>query len=342
MKLLITGGAGFIGSNFVKLCLKERPEFKITVLDALTYCGNLDNFPKWVWENERFTFCKGNILDKELVFDLMKKHNAVVHFAAYSHVDRSIDFSDPFIDTDFKGTQVLLEAIRKHPVKRFVHISTSEVYGTAQYIPMDENHLLNPQSPYAAAKAGADRLAYSYWLTYKLPIIIVRPFNTYGPNQYPEKLIPLFITNSMEDKKLPVYGTGENTRDWLYVTDCCEGILKALESEITGEAINLGTGEDYSILQVADAILKEVNKPKSLIELIGDRPGHVKRLVASYEKVKSLLGWEPKVSFQQGIKITVNWYKENKEWWKKLKETQEFKEFEQKWYSHLRLKKSKN
>ncbi len=339
MRLLITGGAGFIGSNFVKLCLKKRADYKITVLDALTYCGNLDNFPKEIWENKNFTFCKGNILDKELVFDIMKAQDAVVHFAAYSHVDRSIDLSDPFIDTDFKGTQVLLEAIKEHAVRRFVHISTSEVYGSAQYVPMDENHPLNPQSPYAAAKAGGDRLAYSYYLTYHLPIVIVRPFNTYGPNQYPEKLIPLFTTNAMEGKKLPVYGTGENKRDWLYVSDSCNGILKILESEITGEVINLGTGNDYSILEITNTILKEIKKPKSLIELVGDRPGHVQRLNSSYKKAETLLDWRPEVSFQEGIKKTVKWYKENVSWWKKLKASKEFKEFEEKWYSRLRREK---
>lgn len=340
MKLLVTGGAGFIGSNFVRWVLREHLDIKVTVLDALTYCGNLDNFPKEVWENDKFSFCQGNILDRELVFNLMKIQDAVVHFAAWTHIDRSIDLADPFIDTDFKGTHILLEAIRKYPVKRFIHISTSEVYGSAQYAPMDENHPLVPQSPYAASKAGADRLVHSYFLTYNLPVVIIRPFNNYGPNQYPEKLIPYFITRALKNKSLPVYGTGKNTRDWLWVEDCVKGIWKVLEKKgIEGKVINLGSGKDYSILKVANAILKELKKPASLIEFVGDRPGHVKRVVASYEKAKKILNWAPEVSFSEGIKASVKWYKENTGWWQKIQSKKEFQQFERSWYSKLRRKK---
>ncbi|MCK4352403.1 dTDP-glucose 4,6-dehydratase [candidate division WOR-3 bacterium] len=337
MKLLVTGGAGFIGSNFVNLVLREHPNVNLTVLDALTYCGNLDNFSKEVWENKKFSFCHGNILDKDLVFKLMKNQDIVVHFAAWTHIDRSISLSDPFIDTDFKGTQVLLEAIRKEPVKRFVHISTSEVYGSAQYAPMDENHPIAPQSPYAAAKAGADRLVYSYWMTYKLPVVIIRPFNNYGPNQYPEKLIPYFITNAMKNKSLPVYGNGKNTRDWLWVEDCVKGVWATVEKEgIEGEIINLGSGKDYSILDIAYSILNELKKPESLIEFVGDRPGHVKKLVTSCDKAKTLLDWSPQVSFEKGIKRTIDWYKNNPKWWEKIKKKKEFKDFEKGWYKKLR------
>ncbi len=336
MNLLITGGAGFVGSHFVKYILKNRKDFKVTVIDALTYCGNLDNFTEDVWDNENFTFVKGNILDKELVFELVKKADIIVHFAAYTHVDRSIDLSDPFIDTDFKGTQVLLEAARHYPVKKFIHISTSEVYGSAQYVPMDENHPLCPQSPYAAAKAGGDRLCYSYYITYKLPVIIIRPFNIFGPNQYPEKMIPLFITNAIDNKTLPIYGTGENTRDWTYVEDTVRAIDRAIDVDAFGEVINIGTGKDYSVKFIAEKILEILGKPKELMEFVGDRPGHVKRLITSYKKAKEILGWEPEIDFLDGLKRTIKWYCENEWWWRKLKESPEFIEWEKRWYSKLR------
>lgn len=335
MNLLVTGGAGFIGSNFVRMVLDEHPDVKITVLDALTYCGNLDNFPPDVWQNDRFSFCHGNILDRELVFNLMKDQDKVVHFAAFTHIDRSIDLADPFIDTDFKGTFVLLEAIRKHPVQRFVHISTSEVYGSYRTI-MDEEHPIAPQSPYAASKAGADRLVYSYWVTYKLPVVIVRPFNVYGPYQYPEKLIPFFITRAIEDKELLIYGDGKNTRDWTNVFDCVHGIWKALETlGIEGEVINLGSGEEVDILTISKIILDTLNKSHNSIKFISDRPGHVKRLVANYDKANRFLNWEVKIKFEAGLKQTINWYVANREWWQKIKSTPEFNEFERIWYSKL-------
>ncbi|HID94413.1 MAG TPA: dTDP-glucose 4,6-dehydratase [bacterium (Candidatus Stahlbacteria)] len=341
MRLLVTGGAGFIGSNFVKMAYKNHRNVIITVLDALTYAGNLENFPPELWNNKNFSFCRGNILDKHLVFKLIHQADCVVHFASYTHIDRSIDLSDPFIDTDFKGTQVLLEAIRKYPVERFIHISTSEVYGSAQYVPMDESHPIVPQSPYAAAKAGADRLAYAYHLTYNLPIVIIRPFNTYGPNQYPEKLIPFFITNAIENKPLPVYGDGKNSRDWLYVDDCVKGIWAAIEAnikDVQGEIINLGTEKDVDVLTIAQNILKDLDRLPSLIEFVRDRPGHVKRLVASYKKASSLLGWTPTVSFEEGLKKTIDWYNTSKGWWKKIKRKKEFREFEGRWYGYLRRK----
>jgi dTDP-glucose 4,6-dehydratase len=338
MNLLVTGGAGFIGSNFVRMVLKRRPEIKITVLDALTYCGNLDNFPSSVWKNDNFSFCHGNILDKELVFNVMKTQDTVVHFAAFTHIDRSIDITDPFIDTDFKGTYILLEAIKKYPVKRFVHISTSEVYGSAQEVPMSENHPIAPQSPYAASKAGADRLVYSYWITYKLPVVIVRPFNMYGPNQYPEKLIPFFITRALEDKELLVYGDGRNTRDWTYVVDGVEGIWRILETPgIEGEVINLGAENEIDVITISKIILNTLNKSEKLIKFIGDRPGHVKRLVADCKKVKKITGWSVKIGFEEGLKKTIEWYINNKEWWQKIKKKKEFKEFEKLWYSKLQV-----
>ena len=359
MNLLVTGGAGFIGSNFVNMVLKEHPEVKVTVLDALTYCGNLDNFPQNVWENKNFSFCQGNILDRDLVFDLMKDQDEAVHFAAFTHIDRSIDLSDPFIDTDFKGTHILLEAIREYPVRRFVHISTSEVYGSAQKVPMDESHPLNPQSPYAAAKAGADRLVYSYFLTYGLPVVIIRPFNAYGPNQYPEKLIPFFITNTILDKNLLIYGNGKNTRDWTYVKDCVRGIWKVLQApSIEGEVINLGSGKEVDVVGIAEVILEEfrvqssefrvesskseeLKVKSSKMEFIGDRPGHVKRLIASYDKAENILDWHPEIEFEEGLKRTITWYMDNTEWWEKIREKPEFKNFEKLWYDKLKVKSEK-
>ncbi len=351
MNLLVTGGAGFIGSNFVKKVLAKglsADGYKVTVLDALTYAGNKKNFPPDIWNNPNFTFIKGNILDRDLVHRIMHSQDTVVHFAAYTHIDRSIDLSDPFIDTDFKGTHILLEAARHTGIKRFIHISTSEVYGSAMYAPMDEEHPIKPQSPYAAAKAGADRLVYSYCMTYNLPCVIIRPFNNYGYNQYPEKLIPYFITNALDGKSLPIYGSGENTRDWLWVEDCVDGIIRALEvdgSQIEGKVINLGTGKDLSVNYIAEKILEilgsknAVQKNKSFsrrIERVRDRPGHVKRLIASYDKAKRLLDWQPKMDFDEGLKKTVEWYIKNREWWEEIKEREEFKTFERNWYSFLR------
>ena len=338
MRILVTGGAGFIGSHFTKLLLKKYSDLEITVLDALTYCGNLENLHE-VEDHPNYTFIHGDIRDGELVEKVMKEVDRVIHFAAETHVDRSIDNSDPFISTDIKGTQVLLEAARKSPVKQFVHISTSEVYGTALTTPMTEEHPLNPQSPYAAAKTGADRLAYSYFIAYKLPVVIVRPFNNYGPNQFPEKLFPLFITNALEGKPLPVYGDGRNTRDWLYVEDCCEALEIVLmddKKSLLGEVINLGTGVDTDVLTISEEILKLLKKPKSLIQHVGDRPGHVERLVSSKEKAEKLLGWRAKTSFSEGVKRTCEWFVGNSGWWKRIKEKEkEYKDFYQRWYSRL-------
>ncbi len=339
MTVLVTGGAGFIGSNFVKLYMTKHPGDKVIVLDALTYCGNMDNFPEKILQSEDFEFIHGDIRDRGLVEKTMARAGKVIHFAAETHIDRSIDNSDPFISTDIKGTQVLLEAARKHPVERFVHISTSEVYGTAEETPMTEEHPLKPKSPYAAAKCGADRLAYAYHITYGLPTVIIRPFNNYGPNQFPEKLIPLFITNALENKELPVYGTGRNTRDWLFVEDCCEALDSALSRDlesVEGEVINLGTGKDYDVLTIAGLLLDALGKPGSLVKHVGDRPGHVERLVSSREKAGRLLDWQPETALEEGIARTVSWFTENTEWWKKIKEgRREYRDFYNGWYSRL-------
>lgn len=321
-KLLITGGAGFIGSNLVKYLVAKYPEYKITVLDALTYAGNLDNFPQQVWSNPNFCFYEGNILNRPLAERLMGSVDAVLHLAAETHVDRSIARVDEFVKTDIEGTLVLLETLKKCAVERFIYVSTSEVYGTAQTSPMDEEHPLNPQSPYAACKAAADRLAYSYFVTFDLPIVILRPFNNYGPNQYLEKLIPAFITKAIADEPLPVYGSGRNTRDWLYVEDCCEAMDLALHGNINkvkGQVINLGTGWETNVLTIADRILENLGKPKSLIKHIVDRPGHVERHVACNTKAYKLLSWKSKTDINWGLQKTILWYKENVNWWKREK-----------------------
>ncbi len=321
-KILITGGAGFIGSNFSRYLLNHYPDHQLIVLDALTYCGNLENFSKDIRDNPNFIFWHGNIRDQVTVENLMRNVEAVIHFAAETHVDRSINNGQPFINTDILGTGVLLEAARKFPVERFIHISTSEVYGKAVQIPMTEEHPINPQSPYAAAKAGADRLVYAYGLTYDLPVIIVRPFNNYGPYQYPEKLIPLFITNALEDKPLPVYGQGKFTRDWIYVEDHCKALDKVLHTDLKklkGEAINLGSGKERDVMSIARSILDYFKKPESLIKHISDRPAHVQRHISSTAKAKVLLGWRATTDFDRGLKETIEWYVKHESWWRRIK-----------------------
>jgi dTDP-glucose 4,6-dehydratase len=337
IRVLVTGGAGFIGSNFVKMLLSDK-KYEVIVLDKLTYAGNLDNFSEEVKQNPRFEFFKGDIVKRQNVAEVMEKVDKIVHFAAETHIDRSVVSIDPFVRTDFVGTYMLLDEFKMHPCERFIHISTSEVYGSAKTVPMDENHPITPQSPYAATKAGADRLVYSFYKTYNLPLVIIRPFNNYGPNQYPEKLIPFFTTNALEDKPLFVYGSGKNTRDWLYVQDCCEAIKQALEVDINkvkGETINLGTGKESDVLEIAGIILKYFDKPKSLLRHTKDRPAHVERLVSSTEKAKKLLGWQAKTDFKTGIINTIKWYKNNLEWWQKIRKRKEYQRFYREWYEKI-------
>ncbi len=334
--ILITGGAGFIGSNFARYLVNKYPNYNSIVLDALTYAGNLENISDLNGKSN-FKFVKGDVRDKELVDSLIVKEkiDAIIHFAAETHVDRSIVDADSFITTDVYGTYVLLEAAKKYGVEKFVHISTDEVYGEAVGAPSKENDPLYPKSPYAASKAGADRLAYSYFTTYNVPVVISRCTNNYGPYQYPEKLIPLFVSNALEDKQLPVYGSGKNTRTWIHVLDHCEAVdfLLHCDKKYHGEAFNISSREEYSILEIADFILNALKKPKTLIKHIDDRPGHVLRHAVDPEKIEKLLGWKSKIKFQDGIKETILWYKENQKWWKDIKEKQkEFKEFHQKWY----------
>jgi dTDP-glucose 4,6-dehydratase len=333
-KVLVTGGAGFIGSHFTKELLKD-PSYKVIVFDKLTYAGNLDNFPSDVLKHPRFEFVKGDIAVKKDVEKVMNRIDIVINFAAETHIDRSIANIDPFVSTDFVGTYVLLEEFRKKPKDRFIQIATSEVYGSAQTVPMTEEHPIAPQSPYAATKAAADRLVYSYYKTYNLPAVIIRPFNNYGPNQFPEKLIPFFIANAMEDKPLFVYGSGKNTRDWLYVKDCVQALKKICEvniNKVKGEVFNLGSGKEYDVMEIADVILDYFNKPKSLIKKVTDRPGHVERLISSTAKVKKILNWSAKTNFTKGLIETIKWYEQNQWWWQKIRKHKEYQRFYKEWY----------
>jgi dTDP-glucose 4,6-dehydratase len=317
-RVLVTGGAGFIPSNFIRHLLAKTP-YDVVSLDALTYAGNLENLAD-VMSHERLSFVQGNIRDAALVREVVTNVDVIVNAAAESHVEKSIrDGGSQFVRTNVEGTQILLDAIRETPVERFILISSSEVYGTAVSDPMDESHPLNPRSPYAGTKAGADRLAYSYFVTYELPIVIVRPFNNYGPRQHPEKVIPRFITQALQDEPLTVHGDGHATRDWLYVDDDAEAIEAVIEApldSIAGEVINLATGVDISIEEIADQVLDALGKPNSLKEHVPERPGQVDRHIGSTEKARALTGWHARTPFDEGLARTVAWYRENEAWWK--------------------------
>jgi dTDP-glucose 4,6-dehydratase len=324
--ILVTGGAGFIGGNFVHLLL-EKYDYPVVVLDKLTYAGNIDNL-KDVAEDDRLTFVEGDICDQGTVADCMKGVDWVVHFAAETHVDRSILDAGVFIQTDVYGTFVLLEAARKAEISKFLHISTDEVYGEAVSGPSKEEDPLMPKSPYAASKAGADRLAFSYHTTYGVPVVITRCTNNYGPYQHPEKLIPLFVTNAIEDNGLPVYGSGENTRDWIHVRDHCGALDTILHHDgLHGEVLNIGSGAEKSVLDIAEIILQTLDKPRSLLKHVEDRKGHVVRHAVDTSKIRDGLNWRPGMGFEQGMKDTIKWYSENDWWWKKTKEGEAFKEY---------------
>lgn len=316
-KILVTGGAGFIGSNFVEKLWKEHPEDEIVVLDAITYASSVENIPEEVRASKRFSFVKGDIRDKTVVDALVSKVDYVIHFAAESHVTRSIADDTVFFETDVMGTHTIANAVARHRsrIRKFVHISTSEVYGTAEAAPMTEEHPLNPCTPYAAAKAGADRLVYSYMICHKLPLLIIRPFNNYGRRQHLEKVVPRFITQALCDEPLRVHGDGLMTRDWVYVEDTCDAVMRAFESDVTGEVINVGTGTDTSVLDIAEAIVDFLGKPRSLIEHVDVRPGQVDRHISSTAKSQALLGWKPKTTLFGGLPKTIRWYQENRSWW---------------------------
>ena len=316
--ILITGGAGFIGSNLVEYLSNKYSDYNLIVLDALTYAGRLDSISEEIKSSPRFEFWHGNVCNSDLVTSLVAKADIVAHLAAESHVARSIFDNKIFFETDVLGTQTVANAVLKHyeTVERFIHISSSEVYGTASEIPMTEEHPLNPTTPYASAKASADRLVYSYWVTYDIPAVILRPFNNYGPKQHLEKVIPRFITRSFRGKPLTIHGTGASTRDWLYVGDCCAAIDRAMHVDlerIKGQAINIGTGREIDILSIAKRIQE---KYESRIEFVGERPGQVERHRGSTEKAQKLLDWRSEVSFDEGLDKTIAWYAKNEDWWK--------------------------
>ena len=292
-RVLVTGGAGFISSNVIRHLLEATP-YDVVSLDALTYAGNLENLAD-VMSHERLAFVHGDIRDAELVAEIVAEVDVIVNAAAESHVEKSIrEGASEFVTTNVEGTQILLDAVREAPVERFVLISSSEVYGTAESDPMDEEHPLNPRSPYAATKAGADRLAYSYFVTYGLPIVILRPFNNYGPRQHWEKVVPRFVTSALSDEPLTVHGDGHASRDWLYVEDDAEAIVAAIEADldaVAGEVINVATGVDVTVTQIADLVLELLGKPPSLKLNVEERPGQVDRHIGSTEKAAELLGW---------------------------------------------------
>jgi dTDP-glucose 4,6-dehydratase len=317
-RVLVTGGAGFISSNVVRHLLEATP-YEVVSLDALTYAGNLENLAD-VMSHERLSFVEGDIRDSALVRDVVAGVDVIVNAAAESHVEKSIlEGAAEFVTTNVVGTQILLDAIRETPVERFVLISSSEVYGTAESAPMDERHPLDPRSPYAATKAGADRLAYAYFVTYGLPIVILRPFNNYGPRQHPEKVIPRFIASALAGAPLTVHGDGSATRDWLYVDDDAEAIEATIAADIgtvAGEVINVATGVDISISEIADRVLEEVGAPASLKVHVAERPGQVDRHIGSTDAARTLLGWHARTSFDEGLRRTVEWYRENEAWWR--------------------------
>ncbi len=317
-KYLVTGGAGFIGSNYIHyLYEKYGDEIEIVNLDKLTYAGNLENLHK-VQNKENYTFVKGDICNAGIVDPLVKEADVIVNFAAESHVDRSIGSPDDFIRTDVYGAFVLLEAARKHGIEKFVQISTDEVYGSIIDGSFKETDVLEPSSPYSASKAGADRLAFSYFVTYNLPVVITRCSNNYGPYQYPEKLIPLFVTNALEDKELPIYGDGRNVRDWIYVKDHCDAIEFLIHNGENGQVYNVGGGNERMNIEITDLILKHLNKPESLKKYIDDRLGHDRRYSVDTTKIRNL-GWSPQHDFEEAMAFTIDWYVSHKAWWEKLK-----------------------
>jgi len=318
LKILVTGGCGFIGSNFVRYMFQTHEGISITNLDKLTYAGNPANLTD-VEGSYDYTFVKGDVCDEALVDSLISEgFDAVVNFAAESHVDRSITGPAEFIQTDIFGTFNLLEACRKRHVRRYLQISTDEVYGSIDDGSFTEESTISPNSPYSASKAGADLLVRAYYKTYGMPVLITRSSNNYGPYQYPEKLIPLFVTNAMDDIQVPVYGDGLNVRDWLFVTDNCAGIDLVLREGEPGQVYNIGGGQERTNMEITKGVLEALGKPESLIRYVDDRPGHDRRYSLDYRKLAAL-GYRPRADFQEMLGETVAWYVENRRWWEPLK-----------------------
>lgn len=320
--IFVTGGAGFIGSNFIEYIYNKYPDYRIILLDLLTYAGDIENISSDIRNSERFEFWYGDVNNLDLVSDLVGRSDIVVHFAAETHVARSLYSHRVFFVTDVLGTQSVVNAVLKHSerIERFIHISTSEVYGTAEYEPMDEHHPLNPTSPYAAAKAGADRLVSSYILAHDIPGVIIRPFNNYGPKQHLEKVIPRFITSCILHEPLTIHGDGSAERDWLYAGDTAKAVDLAIQApidKVKGEVLNIGTGQSLSVLEIAHKVMSTFNYDESNISYIPDRFGQVQKHIASNGKAKDLLGFLPEVPFEDGIQKTIQWYKENRLVWEK-------------------------
>lgn len=319
-KMLLTGGAGFIGSWLIKHLLERYPQYHITNLDLLCYAGNPDNLSE-IEKHPQYTFVQGDICDAQLVGRLMKDADICVNVAAQTHVDRSISGPGVFIETNVVGTQVLLEAARQNSIEKFVQISTDEVYGSLGDTGVfTEKSPIEPSSPYSASKASADLIALSYFTTYGLPICITRCSNNYGPNQYPEKLIPLFILNASQDKSVPVYGDGLNVRDWIHVKDHSAAVGLVIDQGRPGETYNIGSSNELKNIEITKLILKYVNKPESLIQYVTDRLGHDRRYAIDSSKIQNELGWKPQVVFEQGLKETVQWYLDNPQWIKRVQE----------------------
>jgi dTDP-glucose 4,6-dehydratase len=319
VNVLVTGGAGFIGSNFVRYALATHSHWRVTTLDKLTYAGRRENLHD-VMDSPRHVFVHGDIADAPVSGPLVEQSEIVVHFAAETHVDRSIMEAGAFIRTDVEGTWVLLEAAwRAKHLRRFIQISTDEVYGSVAVGASRENDELRPRNPYAASKAGADRLANSYWATYDVPVIVTRASNNYGPFQFPEKVIPLFVTNALENIPVPLYGDGKNIRDWLHVDDHCRAIDRLIDHGTNGEVYNIGGGNEVMNVDLTHRILAALGKPTSLIKPVADRPGHDRRYCLDTTKLQSL-GWAPREPFEDGLRRTIDWYRRNEWWWRPIKE----------------------
>jgi dTDP-glucose 4,6-dehydratase len=319
--LLVTGGAGFIGSNYVHWVLRERPDVEITNYDLLTYAGNLENL-RDVEEGNRYRFVKGDICDSGLLDEVVPGHDAIVNFAAESHVDRSIDWAAEFVRTNMLGTNALLDAARRHKTPRYLQVSTDETYGSIDVGAFNEEDRLDPSSPYSASKAGGDLLVRSYHRTYDLPVLITRGSNTFGPYQYPEKVIPLFVTNLLEDKTVPLYGDGLNVRDWIHVEDHVSGIHAVLEKGEVGQIYNVAAGNELTNVELSKALCDLLGKPHALITPVADRPGHDRRYAVDTTRLRSL-GWAPRWAFEDALQATVEWYRENRWWWEPIRARQE-------------------
>lgn len=333
MRLLVTGGAGFIGSNFIRYILHRHRDWQVTNLDKLTYAGNPENL-KDVQDDSKYHFVRGDIVDRQLVSDLLQdKVDAVVNFAAESHVDRSILDASPFIETNIKGTEVLLEGIRQYDVERFIQISTDEVYGSIDKGSFTETSPLSPSSPYSASKAAADLLCCSYFQTYHVPIIITRSTNNFGPYQYPEKLVPLAITNALEHKPIPIYGDGLNVRDWIHVDDHCRALEVVIQKGRPGEIYNIAANEQKTNLELIHSLLDMMGKPRELITFVTDRPGHDRRYALDTTKITQELGWKPVYPLDKALATTADWYLNHESWWRQIK-SGDYLQYYQRMYLH--------